>query len=296
MMSRLVIRLDCADRPGIVAGLTDILSGCRWNIEDLKEHTEPPDPEEPGHGNRFFLRIHAVALRDAEDPRPALERFACRQLNGHLKMTDPTKRLRIGLLMSKEPDCPMEILDRCRTGDISGDVVLMIANQTDLEWIRRVNDPPIRIIPNEMEGRQQAEREMVSRLEQVHVDLVVLARYMRVLSPWVIKRFQSRIINIHHSPLPAFPGSDPYLQGWRHGVKVIGATAHYATEELDDGPIIAQGTQPVEDHESVGMRRRSGARIERGVLAAAVQAHTEGRVIIHGRKTIVFRPDGLPYG
>ena len=175
-------------------------------------------------------------------------------------------------------------------------MVALIANQPDLERLRHQVEAPYKVIPHEKGTEREAERQMIQLLRQANVDLVVMARYMRVLSGEMISEFTGRIINIHHSTLPAFPGSNPYRQAWEHGVKVIGATAHFATEKLDDGPIIAQDTRDVGDQETVQMMKRSGARVEREVLTEAVRAYAEGRIIIDGRKTIVFRPDPHPYG
>jgi formyltetrahydrofolate deformylase len=193
----------------------------------------------------------------------------------------------VAILVSRHEHALLDLLWNWRRGDLRADVPLVISNHPDLREPVESFGVPFRHVPNDRSTRDDAEARMIELLDG-RVDLVVLARYMQVLSPRFVDRFAGRLINIHHSFLPAFAGADPYRQAWERGVKVVGATAHYVTAELDAGPIIDQDVARVSHRDSVDDLRALGRDLERRVLFRAVRWHCEDRVLVHGNKTIVF--------
>jgi len=191
------------------------------------------------------------------------------------------------VLISKHPHCGLDILDRHRTGEIQCDVPIIVSNHPDLgpELTRRGYD----FVHEPIAGNKaQQEQRILARLAEAKVDLVILARYMQILTGAFVAAYPNRIINIHHSFLPAFAGAEPYRQAFRKGVKLVGATSHYVTEQLDEGPIIAQGVTRVSHRDTVKDMERKGRDLERVVLAEAVRCHLEDRIIAYGHKTVVF--------
>jgi formyltetrahydrofolate deformylase len=197
------------------------------------------------------------------------------------------KRKKVAILVSKHDHAMLELLWEWRRGDLPCEITQVISNHQDLAAAAQSLGVPFHVVPNSRETRGQAEARM-ARLLEGETDLLVLARYMQVLSPDFVARFPSRIINVHHSFLPAFAGADPYRQAWDRGVKIVGATAHYVTAELDAGPIIEQDVARVSHRHSVDDLRRMGRDLERRVIARAVRWHCEDRVIVHENKTVVF--------
>jgi formyltetrahydrofolate deformylase len=214
---------------------------------------------------------------------PVADRFGM-DVNVHLAADRP----RIAVLASREPHCLADLLGRWRSGELPADIVTVISNHPDHAALAEFSDVPFHHLPITADTRPQQEVELVQLLATYHVDLVVLARYMQILGPTVLDAYARRIINIHHSFLPAFVGARPYHQAQHRGVKVIGATAHYATVDLDEGPIIAQDVEPVSHRDSVEDLVRKGRDLETVVLARAVRAHVEHRTLVFGNKTIVF--------
>jgi len=197
-------------------------------------------------------------------------------------------RSRVALLVSKASHCLYDLLAHVREGDLACEVPLIIGNHPELEHVADMFNVPFFCCPVEPGGAPEQEKAVLELLERHKIDLVVLARYMRILSESFIERYPHRIINIHHAFLPAFQGGNPYLRAWQRGVKMIGATAHYATAELDEGPIIEQDVERITHEDSPEDLKQIGKDIERRVLTRAVRAHLEHRVIIAGRRTIVF--------
>jgi formyltetrahydrofolate deformylase len=279
----LVILLACPDRPGIVAAVTEALLLRGWNILSLEEHVEG--------GDAFFMRILAEATDPAADRvRPELVALGDR-FGGTVRLHDPRRQMRAGLLVTREPACAMDLLVRARLEQLPGLVPIVVGNRGDLAWLGEMFDVEFHHVPDD--DQRAHEQRAIELLEGAGVELVVLARYMKVLSTEFLDRWPDAVINIHHSFLPSFKGARPYHQAWERGVKVIGATAHYATADLDEGPIIAQDVLPVSHQHSAEMMVESGSDIERRVLTEAVLAHLEHRIVIHGARTIVFHPDGL---
>ena len=275
--------LACPDRPGIVAAVTERLLQRGWNILTLEQHVEG--------GNAFFMRILAEAIGpEADQVHPELVALGDR-FGGTVWLHDPKRRMKVGMLVTREPACAVDLLVRARLGQLPGLIPVIASNRSDLAWLGEMFDVEFHHVPDG--GRAAHEHGVIELFERASVELVVLARYMKVLSDDFLGRYPDAVINIHHSFLPSFKGARPYQQAWERGVKVIGATAHYATADLDEGPIITQDVLPVSHQHSAEMMVDSGRDIERRVLAQAVLAHLEHRTIIHGNRTIVFHPDGL---
>ena len=283
MTGSAVLLVSCPDQPGIVAAVTRFLAEHGGYVVDLQQHTDHTD-------GAFFQRIE-VELAGFDLPRdgigsafaPVAERYGMRWA---LRFAD--ERPRTAILASKEPHCLQDLLTRWRTGELPVEVTSVISNHPDHEPLARWFDVPYHHLPVEPDGKAAQEARLADRLRADEVDLVVLARYMQVLSPALCAEWAERIINIHHSFLPAFQGARPYHQAHARGVKLIGVTAHYATAELDDGPIIDQDVIRVSHRDDVADLRRKGRDLEVTVLARAVRAHASHRVLVYGRRTVVF--------
>lgn len=281
--------VQCPDRPGIVAAVSSYLARQGANIVHADQHSTAGEPG--GTEPRFFMRIELDAAGVAA-PAADLERGFAKEVAAPFAMewrlADAAARQRVAVLVSRADHCLLELLWRWRRGELPIEVPLVVSNHELLRDQVESFGIPFHHLPVTPETKPEQERAMLEALAD-SVDLVVLARYMQVLSRDFIARYPSRVINIHHSFLPAFAGADPYRQAFERGVKIIGATAHYATEELDEGPIVEQDVARVTHRESRDQLVRLGREVERSVLARAVQWHVEDRVFVHGRKTIVFR-------
>jgi formyltetrahydrofolate deformylase len=279
-MGRLVVR--CPDRPGIVHALSGLLTEFGANITDSQQHSSDPS------GGTFTLRLEFV-LAGLAERRPELE-ARLTALAGQWQMvwrlTEATHRPTLAVFVSKTDHVLQELIYRVRAGDLRADIVCVVSNHPDLEPVARSAGIPFHHVPVTPETKDQAEARALELLGDV--DLVVLARYMQIVSADFCSRFPERLINIHHSFLPAFVGANPYQAAHDRGVKLIGATAHYVTAELDAGPIIEQEVARVDHRATVEDMRRVGRYVERQVLAQAVTWHVEDRVIVDGDKTIVF--------
>ncbi|MGQ9754052.1 MAG: formyltetrahydrofolate deformylase [Thermaceae bacterium] len=279
--ARLVI--TCPDRPGIVAAVSGFLFQHGANITDLQQHSTDPE------GGTFFMRVAFDTAHMTLDKQTFMARFqeeVAKPFGMSWRIGLEQDRTPMAILVSRQGHALLELLWRWRMGELKADLRLVISNHPDLrEEVERFG-LPFYHVPNAPDLRERAEERMLSLLEGVEV--VVLARYMQILSPAFVQRFPHRIINIHHSFLPAFAGADPYRQAYERGVKLIGATAHYVTEELDAGPIIEQDVVRVSHRHSVAELRRLGRELERTVLARAVKWHLEDRILVHQNRTVVF--------
>ncbi len=275
---------SCADRTGIVSALTAFVSEYGGNIIDLDQHSDRGT-------NQFFMRLvwdleHSKLSRD--DLPAALSLVAKKFTDMQWRLFFNTPAPRVAIMASTAPHCLADLLLRRQMGELDGEISLVIANHEDLRPLAEHYGVPFHHIPVPKEGKEKAEREQLDLLGEHAIDLVVLARYMQVLSPGFIKEREGRIINIHHSFLPAFVGAKPYHQAKARGVKIIGATAHYVTADLDQGPIIAQDVTRVSHRDEVEDLVRKGRDIERQVLASAVRLHLSRRIIPTQNHTIVF--------
>jgi len=275
--------VSCGDRTGLVAALSEFVFEYGGNILDADQHAEV----ETG---MFFMRL-VWDLGAFKLARPqiqsALEMLATRfELAWELTYSDV--RPRVAVFASRSPHCLYDLLLAHQLGELGGDLVAVVSNHDDLRSVAGHFGVRYEHIPVDAVDKQRAEVASQRLLDELKVDLVVLARYMQILTPAFVTRWPSRIINIHHSFLPAFVGAKPYHQAKQRGVKVIGATAHYVTSELDQGPIIEQDVARVSHRDDVDEMVRKGGELERRVLTRAVRLHLERRVLVSGNRTIVF--------
>ncbi|GAA3161817.1 formyltetrahydrofolate deformylase [Blastococcus jejuensis] len=279
-IGRLVVR--CPDRPGIVAVLSGLMAELGANITDSQQHSSDPT------GGTFTLRLEFL-LAGLAQRRPELERrLAALGADWQMtwRLTDAAHRPTLAVFVSKTDHVLQELIYRVRAGDLRAEIAMVVSNHLDLEPVARGAGIPFHHIPVTPSTKADAEARALDLLGDV--DLVVLARYMQIVSADFCSRFPERLINIHHSFLPAFVGANPYQAAHDRGVKLIGATAHYVTPELDAGPIIEQEVARVDHRATVEDMRRVGRYVERQVLAQAVTWHVEDRVIVEGPRTIVF--------
>ncbi|KJL49030.1 Formyltetrahydrofolate deformylase [Microbacterium hydrocarbonoxydans] len=273
--------IACDDQPGIVAAVAGVLSEHGANIISLDQHSTDSE------GGRFFQRtvIHLPGLSAA---RPALEADlgkVAERFGMEWSLHDTARRKRVAIFVSKYDHCLMELLWRTQRGQLDIDITMVVSNHPDLaEAVRSFGVPFVHIPSGDKQAMEQRQLELL----RGNVDLVVLARYMQILTDDFIVNLGAPVINIHHSFLPAFIGANPYARAKERGVKLIGATAHYATADLDEGPIIEQDVTRVTHSESAAELQRRGADVERLVLARAVQWHAEDRVIVHGKSTVIL--------
>jgi formyltetrahydrofolate deformylase len=281
-IARLLV--SCPDRHGIVAAVAGFLFETDANILSSDQHSTDPE------GGTFFMRME-FRLEGLDDRRQALEHEFAERIGRPLEMAwrfaYAGERKRVALLASREDHCLLDLLWRRRRGELDADVAAVVSNHPDHARDVRGFGVPFHHVPVTPDHRGQAEEQMLEHLAG-NVDLVVLARYMQILSGSFLERLGAPVINIHHSFLPAFVGADPYRRARDRGVKIIGATAHYVTEELDAGPIIEQDVARVSHRETVEQLERIGRDVERVVLARAVQWHVEDRVLVHENRTVVF--------
>ncbi|MGH3678218.1 MAG: formyltetrahydrofolate deformylase [Mycobacterium sp.] len=281
-VGRLLLR--CADRPGLVAAVSTFLAQAGANIVSLDQHSTEQS------GGTFIQRtiFHLPGLTAARD---ALERAFDEQVAGRFDMdfrlTEAAKPKRVAILASKEDHCLLDLLWRNRRGELDMSVSMVISNHPDLADQVRPFGVPFMHVPATKDIRAEAEQRQLDLLRG-NVDLVVLARYMQILTQQFLSNVGCPLINIHHSFLPAFIGAAPYRRAKERGVKLVGATAHYVTEELDDGPIIEQDVVRVDHRHTVQDLIRLGADVERLVLSRAVLWHCQDRIVRHGNQTVVF--------
>jgi formyltetrahydrofolate deformylase len=281
---RAIILVQCPDRPGIVAAISSFLFRHGANITDFDQHTS-----DDGAGAYFTRLEFQTAKLDLpfEDLERAFALDVARPFAMDWRLTRSTDRKKVAVLVSRHDHALLELLWTWRRGDLRAEVTAVVSNHPDLGPSAEGFGVPFFHVLNSRETRDAAEARMVELLEG-KADLVVLARYMQIVSAGFVHRWPNRIINIHHSFLPAFAGADPYRQAYERGVKVVGATAHYVTEDLDQGPIIEQDVARVSHRDAVDDLKNLGRDLERRVLTRAVRWHCEDRVIVHGNKTVVF--------
>jgi formyltetrahydrofolate deformylase len=278
--SELVLTLSCPDRPGIVHAVSGFLAERDCNILDSQQYGS-------ARSETFFLRIHFASpiglsgLREQFTPTAA--GFAMTwQLDGS------EHRPTVLVMVSREGHCLNDLLYRWRSGYLPGQIGAVVSNHRDLESLATSHAVPFHHLPVTSEHRDEQERQLLDLVEQTNAELVVLARYMQVLSPQLCDALPGRIINIHHSFLPSFRGGRPYEQAFNHGVKLIGATAHYVTADLDEGPIIEQEVARVGHQHEPADLAAIGRDLECSALARAVRWHLEHRVLLDGGRTVVF--------
>jgi formyltetrahydrofolate deformylase len=282
-MSAILFLIDCPDRKGLVASTSSFFYERGFNILHCQQYADPRD-------RHFYMRMK-LSLEDLSGTRRELEEEFSRfaeplEMRWSVRYTDRMERL--GILVTKESHCLYDLLLRKEEGELRCEIPVIISNHPTLEGVADRFRIPFHCLPVTPETRQEQEGRLLDLLRRYHIDVVVLARYMQILTPRVVDPYRERLINIHHAFLPAFQGGNPYERAYDRGVKMIGATAHYVTEELDEGPIIEQDVERVNHEHTPDELRRIGRDIERIVLARAVKAHVEHQLIVSGGRTISF--------
>ena len=273
--------ISCPDKPGIVAAISRFIFEHSGNIVQSDQHATPD--------NTFFMRISFNEAGFALSPSALQEKFQhiADAFSMQWSVSYSRHKKRAAIFVSKLDHCLTDLLWRWKSCELALDIPFIVSNHRDLEGLAQMYGVPFYYIPIRREQRAEDEQHILELLLG-QVDFVILARYMQILEPFFVEAYPHQIINIHHSFLPAFVGANPYARAFERGVKIIGATAHYITENLDEGPIIAQDVIHCNHRDTVDDLIRKGRDVERRVLAEAVRLHTEDRVLVYENKTIVF--------
>jgi formyltetrahydrofolate deformylase len=278
-----VLLISCRDQKGLVAAVSEFVYKNDGNIVHAEQHVDVQE-------NIFFHRVEWELDGFALAPdqiAPAFQGIADRfGMNWSLRFS--SDRPKVAIFVSKYDHCLADLLYRYRVGELNGEIMAVISNHPDLEPLVEPFGIPFHLFPVTLENKAKQEEEELDLLRSLGVETIILARYMQVLSVRFVRCYPNRIINIHHSFLPAFVGAKPYHQAHERGVKLIGATSHYVTEQLDDGPIIEQDVCRVTHRDSLETMISKGRDLERQVLGRAVRLHLQHRVLAYGRKTVVF--------
>ncbi|NBS18841.1 MAG: formyltetrahydrofolate deformylase [Flavobacteriia bacterium] len=283
-MNQITILMYCADQKGIIAAVTNFIHQRQGNITYIDQYVDRPNAA-------FFMRVECD-LNGTEFDFEAFKngfhqdlgiRFSL-HCNFYLRKQKP----KMAVFVSKYDHCLYDILAKQQSGELAAEIPFVLSNHPDLEIIARRFDIPFHHIPMGKDNKKEAEEKQLELLKNHNVDFIVLARYMQIVSPRIIDHYTHKIINIHHSFLPAFPGAKPYHSAFERGVKIIGATSHYVTEELDAGPIIEQDTARVTHLNSIADFIEKGRDLERIVLLRALKLHVNRKVMVYGNKTVVF--------
>ena len=277
-----ILTLACPDTTGIVYHVSGFLFERGCNIQDSQQFGDEDT-------QLFFLRVH-FSVPDGLDADTVRKEFAAvgERFSMQWQIRDPHRRARVLLMVSKHGHCLNDLLFRAKSGQLPIDIPAVVSNHPDFALLSASYGVPFYHLPVAQGGKEQQERQVLQIAERENVDLVVLARYMQILSPEMCRALAGRAINIHHSFLPSFKGARPYYQAHDRGVKLIGATAHYVTPDLDEGPIIEQDIARVDHSMSPETMTQVGRDVECLVLARAVRWHVEHRILLNGHKTIVF--------
>ena len=276
--SKQIVLIECSDRVGLVAAITNCFADSGLNMTSNWEFVEPDS-------SRFFMRAGVEGAVQPDQLRESLLKVLPE--NAIVTLPGSAKR-RMVILATKEAHCLGDLMIRCQYGEMNADVVAVISNHGLLEPLVSGFGIPFHSVPNGDLSRDEHEALILQHISEYEPDIIVMAKYMRILSPEFIAHYENRIINIHHSFLPAFVGANPYRQAYERGVKIIGATAHFATEDLDEGPIIAQDVVPIGRQHGVPEITRAGHNVEKVVLARALNLLFDHRVFVVGNKTVIF--------
>jgi len=274
MNNKLIIQLICPDQKGIIAKLTSILYNSKANILSIEQHVD---------NKKFYIRVLAdIGSLDSKIDSLNLKIEKLNDtLDGEINLFNPSKKINAAILGSNEPEPIYQLLIKNNSNELNCNFPLIISNHNKLKYIsKQFNTEYIKINDDD---------DLLNALEKNNIELIILARYMQIIPNNIINKYKNKIINIHHSFLPAFKGSNPYKQAAKKGVKIIGATAHYATKDLDEGPIIYQDVLRVSHTDSEKQMKELGKDIERIVLYKAVKAHLDYKIITYDNKTIVFK-------
>jgi len=283
MKNTAILLISCPDQKGLVATIADFLYRHNANIVHADQHQD----SELG---LFLMRVewdlndYDLDIADFDVQfAPIAEKF---QMTWRLALS--THRPKMAIFVSRYDHCLADLLYRHQSGELNCDIPLIISNHTDTQWLAEAYRIPFQHIPVQKDGKHESEKDQLAVLRHHHVELIVLARYMQVLSADFIRHYPNRIINIHHSFLPAFHGAKPYHRAFERGVKLIGATSHYVTEILDDGPIIEQDVARISHRDELNDLIQKGRDLEKVVLSRAVRWHIENRILLYANKTVIF--------
>lgn len=282
-MATVIIKLHCKDVEGVVYNVSKFIFEAGGNIIESRQYKEELD-------DLFFMRVH-FDLSKVTSSRPQLEKDFAQVadkfgMDNEISYSDNRKRMAI--MVSKYDHCLYDLFLRHQYGEMDADIALVVSNHPDLQPVAAHFNTSYFHIPVDKESKEEAEEKALELFRQHQVDFVVLARYMQILTPVLLDAYPNRIINVHHGFLPAFVGGKAYHQAYEKGVKIIGATSHYVTRDLDMGPIIEQETIRVDSSHSIRDMQRMGRDIERQVLAKAVKAHIEDRIMVYRNRTLIF--------
>ena len=280
---RYILKLSCPDRVGIVAAVSAFLASHQGWIVEAQHHSDPDT-------DTFFMRHEVLASSLPFDLAGLRERFLpiAEEYGMDWSVSDSEVRKRVVILASRQAHCLDDLLYRWRSGELPFDLRAVISNHDTSRSFVEWHGIPHRVLPIAPDDRDAGFRAVDAAIEAAAAEVIVLARYMQVLPSWLCRKYPGRILNIHHSFLPSFIGAKPYHQAHERGVKYVGATCHYVTEQLDDGPIIEQDAIRTNHADTVGELIRMGREVEKAVLARGLRYHLEDRVLLHGRRTVVF--------
>lgn len=283
MKSTAILLIDCPDQRGIVAAVADFLYAHNANILHADQHQD-------NEAGLFFTRVEWDLAEFALDAATFKAKFApiADQFKMRWRLEFSAQKPRLALFVSKFDHCLADLLYRYHSGELHCEIPLIVSNHEDARRLADFHGIAFHVLSVDAANKNNAEAQQLALLEKNRIDLVVLARYMQVLSPAFVARYPSRIINVHHSFLPAFSGARPYQRAYEKGVKLIGATSHYVTEELDEGPIIEQDVVRVSHRDQLEDLIQKGRDLEKAVLSRAVRWHIDHRILVYARKTVVF--------
>ncbi|MDF1755140.1 MAG: formyltetrahydrofolate deformylase [Verrucomicrobiales bacterium] len=281
--STAILLISCPDQSGIVAAISNFLFENQGNILDVDQHVDRDE-------NAFFMRIEWEVdgfgidrEKISEAIAPLADKFS---MTWTLNFSDVLPR--VAIFVTKENHCLYDLLSRHESRELAMEIPLIISNREDLRSAAERFDIPFHHLPITKENKQEQEQKQIALIKENNCEMVILAKYMQILSNQMCEALPNQIINIHHSFLPAFPGARPYHSAFKRGVKIVGATGHYVTKDLDEGPIIAQGVTQVSHRDSVKAFIRKGRDLEQTVLSRAVWLHINRRTLVFGNRTVVF--------
>lgn len=280
MQNQTLILIQCKDAVGLVAGISNAVARHELNIITMREYVDE-------ESNKFFVRVVCSGALSAKE---TLMQDLLLQLPENATISiSPAQRKKIVVLVTKEHHCLADILVRHYFNTLQAEVLAVVGNYEILKEFTEKFGIPYHYLSHENISKAQFENQLAEVLTSYPIDYIILAKFMRILSPGFVKQFKGKLINIHHSFLPAFIGANPYKQAHQRGVKIIGATAHFVTDDLDEGPIIVQNTKTIDHSYDLHRMKTAGKEIEKAVLSRAIQLLTEDRVMLNGNKTIVFK-------
>ena len=280
---RVTLIINCVDQKGIIASVTNFIHNNSGNILYIDQYVDRENAA-------FFMRLEAEfnSNMTTEEFRENFSEGLARKFSMTWSAQSSEYKSKMAIFVSKYDHCLYDLLGRFKSGELAVEIPFILSNHTDLAPITKAFEIPFYHVPVTKETKVEATKIQLRLLKEHHVDFIVLARYMQIVPPALIDAYTSNIINIHHSFLPAFPGAKPYHSAFERGVKIIGATSHYVTEELDAGPIIEQGVSRVSHNHSVAQLIAKGRDLEKIVLANAVKHHVAKKVMVYGNKTVIF--------